>query len=106
MGAFRFFAGPVLAVSLAGLAAGTVVTSGCATAGNGLASSSRRDLHDRAYLTVRVKDEGCLPQLRRQCCPVLKDRMDQALARGEMATVATALDALAIACPDQRSEAI
>ena len=105
MQAFRFFDRVVLAVSLAGLAAGTVVTSACATAEN-VASSSRRDVHDRAYLSIRFKDEGCLPQLRRQCCPLLKERMDQALARGDMATVATALDALAIACPDQRSDAI
>jgi hypothetical protein len=64
------------------------------------------DLHDRVYLAVRLRDEGCTAALRTRCCPVLKDRLNQALASEQMASVATALDALAIACPDMRDDAL
>ena len=64
------------------------------------------DAHDRAYLSIRLRDEGCHSGIRSYCCPVLQQRLDEALSRDELATAATALDALAIACPDRRDRAL
>jgi hypothetical protein len=72
----------------------------------GPVTMARGDRHDQAYLALRLRQEGCRPELRAQCCPVIKARLDEALAREEMATVAVALDTLAIACPDRRSDAL
>jgi hypothetical protein len=76
---------------------------GCA--GGKAIQAASGDGYDGAYLKERAASEGC-PVDQPGCCPQLRDRLVKARAEHQMREVAVTLDALAIACPSQRAEAL
>jgi hypothetical protein len=76
---------------------------GCASGTN--VEAVARDGFDGAYLKLRAESEGCTAA-RAGCCPELAQRLVKARAAHQMQEVASTLDALAIACPAQRAQAL
>jgi hypothetical protein len=93
-----------IALCIAGAACAPTGPAG--TTRTGSVEAASQDRHDRVYLAMRLRDEGCRPQVRARCCPLIKDRLDRARAANELATVATTLTTLAVACPDMRDFAL
>lgn len=89
------------AFTLVGVFAGSCATSGR----NDPLSATALDKYDEAYLAARAKAVGCVEN-DTACCKVIIAQARSARTAGKADALAVAIQALALTCPAERSEAI